>query len=92
MAKLFECNGLRLAEWARRRVEDEDPFDFAQGRLDEDEDDEDGLCWLLPTADFGCGRRLRWARPLPAGILIDSFSHRRSFLLLPRLTSRRKRR
>ena len=50
MAKLFECNGLELAEWARKRVEDEDPLDFAQGRLDEDEDDEDALCWLLPTA------------------------------------------
>ena len=42
MAKLFRCNGLELAEWARQRVEDDDE--------DEDEDDEDALWWLLPTA------------------------------------------
>jgi len=36
MGKLFERSGLELAEWARKRVEDED--------------DEDALCWSLPTA------------------------------------------
>ena len=41
MAKLFELHGLELATWARKRIEDEDPFDFAQGRLDEDEDEDD---------------------------------------------------
>jgi len=32
MAKLFEWNGLEVAQWGTRRVEDED----------DDEDDEDG--------------------------------------------------
>ena len=46
MAKLFECNGLELAGWARGRVEDDD----------EDEDDEDALCWSLPTLVAAEGR------------------------------------
>jgi len=41
---------------AMRRVEDEDSFDYAQGKLDEDEDDP--LHCRLPPADC----RL-WLRP-----------------------------